>query len=366
MTRACALVILLAGCGVAAAQEPAKDPTPPPIQDILNNVKKRAAEQKLEDQRRALGLLQRAENSRGAGRIAEAIEIARKAQVLFPESPDIRVALANLLEDQRNARELAANMAQARDHLDEALARAESLVNSGRARDAFELIAAVQRAANLFPAGFDVQPQRAAAEKLLATVQALGVARDGPETVPVVPRLIRELTPSELKLALARRITVEWHDEPLAAVFPLIVEETGVPVVVDPLLVKLGVFDVPRTGFRISNAPVERLLRMVTDMAGASYLVRDGEIFITTKANALAQAVARTSERIELVEPPVPPDVRRRPTSLPGQAPGGSGTGVAALPAKTPEYLLTGRGLIENVEALLRPPAEKAAVPDGK
>jgi tetratricopeptide (TPR) repeat protein len=352
MTRHLIFIMLLSTFSSAVAQEPAKD-APPPIQDILNNVKKRAAEQKLEDQRRALLFLQRAENSRQAGRFAEALEFARKAQVLFPESADIRLALTTLVAEQRDARELSANMALARNHLTEALNRADGLFKSGRASDALELVEAVRQAADNFPAGFDVQPERAQADKLLASLQHQGATRDGAETIPVPPRVIREMSPSEMRLALAKRVSIEWRDEPLSIAFPIIVQESGVRVVVDPYLEKLGVFEVPRTGLRISNASVERLLRFVTDMAGASYIIQDGEIYITTKANALAQAIARSPDRVDVLPAHRPSDYPRRPMN-PDQPPAAE---------KPPDYLMSGRALREDVRQLLKPPVEKVPAP---
>src|SRR5262245_31161443 len=310
------LVTLVQSAPSVAAQDANR-----PINDILDGIKKRAADAKRDDQRRALQMLQRAEHARQMGRIAEAEEFARKAQHLFPESPDIRRALAGYQAELRSARERADSVTQARTALEEAIEYAAALIREDRLPEARELLGSVRQLAASFPAATDLTDLKGSADALLRELErrSAGAA----ELVPTPPALLAEpMTPSEMRLLLARRLTVEWRDEPLSTVFPIIQTETGLAVRVDPYFERLGVFDLERMDLRISNVPLDRLLRMVADMAGASYVLMDGEIYLTTKANALALAVARPAGRGELLPPLTPAEARRRLTS-PVAAPAG-------------------------------------------
>jgi hypothetical protein len=290
--------------------------------------------------------------------------LAKKAQTYFPESPDIRNLVAGLTTEQREVRDQAAALAAARAALDEALEYAVALVRDRQVVEARELAAAVQIASEMFPKGFDVSAPRATATKLLAELQtSLDPAI---ELIPVPPTPVRDapLSPSEMRVLLSRRIDVEWRDEPLSLVFPIIAQESGLRVSVDPELERLGVFDLQRAQMRVLNVPMDRLLRMVTDMVGMSYILADGEVYITTKVRALNQAIARPPGRID-PQPPLRPNDKRLTSP-----PEGVFTPGTLLPAsgveKVPAYLFTGQALVDHVAELLRAQGAKPNPTDGK
>jgi hypothetical protein len=311
------------------------------LDDILNGVKKRAEDAKRDDQRRALQMLDRAAHGHKHGRLEEALDLARKAQQLFPESPDLRKAVAGFQADAKAARARSANLEEARTALTEAVEYAQQLIKEDRLAEARELLEAVQHLLDRFPGGIDLTTASDSTHKLLAELRVRS-ADSLVELIPVPPRVVVDnLSPSEMRLLLARRVTIDWHGEPLSKAFTLIHAETGLTIKVDPYLERLGVLERTRTDLRISNAPVERLLRMVTDLAGVAYVLRDSEVYVTTKANALALAMGQPAPRSEASATRRPP-----PTAAPLLP--------TPPPAKSAGYLISGQALREHVEELLR------------
>lgn len=346
------------------------------LSDVLERVKQRAEQQKLADRERAVQLLQQARQARTEGRLADAIKLAERAQVLFPESAAVRQALQELRGDQTESREQSVNVATAKNRLEEALEHAQQLVRERKFAEARGIAEAVREAGVTLPQGVDVTRTMQLAQRFLEDLAAAEAAPakeilPAPEPAPPPP----PKSTSDTRQLLAKKLDTEWRDAPLAQVLQDLAKATGVPINVDLDLQRAHVFDTRRVYLQAHGATAERILRTVTDISLSAYLLVDGEVQIMPKYKAVLYAATRSREAPEItlrsvevrplrpppyVPPPLPgeiepsspaemPPVRRPTPARPGE--------IEKIPppgaVQPPEYLHSGAALRAEIERLV-------------
>lgn len=341
----------------AQAQAPPADPNRP-VLDVLRAVRERAEEQKRADQRRALLLVQQARTAQQAGRLAEAVELARKAQQLFPESAEIKQFYRNLLAAQRARREQADQLTLAQDRLKEALQHAEQLTEEGRYAEAQDLAEALREATKRFPAQIDVTAERQAVEKLLANLPAKTPAgsEDRPASDPeAVERLpppveIRPDPDAALRRGLNKSLHIDWQNKPLGTALQEIARASGIPIKIDPALERLRIPTTRKLDLQVDAISAWQLIKLVTELTGTDYILAQGQVVITTKAKALEYTVARARGRPdkELLDRLLESDKREAGDDEATSQPHDPTT------SRLPDYLRSGAAFLAHIEALLK------------
>jgi hypothetical protein len=342
---------MLVLCLILMPQE--KPPTEKEVRDVLRKVKEGVAEEKraLEDQ--ALKLAQQAEIARREGRLQEAAVLARKAVRLSPESLPLR-RLARTLEAEETAnKQRDANLRKARERLDEALDAAVRLHSQGETRLARELVEAVLTAAERFPVGVEVMKAVTRAEALLKDPNQGGVPKEpAAEKIPVEPQNVPPPplpAPPPLNIPsrklLAKLMNVDWQQVTLMEALQQVATETGVQLRIDPLLVRHRVFEERRLTWQAQQQPAERLLRRVMEQCGTDYIhMNNGQIYLTTKQEAMTIILERRTPPLAVPQPPPP----RRPPPGPEKLP-------EAPLEDTPAYLESGKAFLSHIDRLLVP-----------
>ncbi len=363
-------VLALLTCGGLETSSPGQEPKPrvDPVRDVLQRVKHRAEAQTRDDHRRALLLIQQSHEAFKAGRLDESLKTAQKARELFPGSADIQQAYRNVQAEQRARREHALNVKEATDVLDQALAHVNALVEQERYWQAQQFAEAVRDAALRFPAGSEPRHVTKAIEKFLEDYHAW-VASDPPELrMPAkAPVPVGETKPvrnvAELRRALAVPLNVDWRNEKLAAALAFVARETGVPVTVDPALERLRLPANRRLNLRVQHTTAERVLKLITELAGTELLLVEGQVLITTKETALQYTLARGRDPAEaerflrrtlgLQDRGARPDAAAEPPEV-----------LDVKPAKLPAYLESAEAFTHHLDVLLKPPVGRQQEPD--
>jgi tetratricopeptide (TPR) repeat protein len=356
------------------------------LSDVLDRVRQRAHEQQVADRQRALQVLQQAQQARAEGRIADAVKLAERAQVLFPESAAVRQALQELRGDQADSRDQRVNLATAKNRLEEAVDYAQQLLRDRNVAQARELAEAVREAAARLPQGIDLTRIIQEAQKVLDDRPAAEAAPGNeilPAPQPAPPQPPKST--SATRQMLMKKLDTEWRDAPLLQVLQDLAKETGVPINIDLDLQRAHVFDTRRVYLQAHGAPAERILRTVTDISLSAYLLVDGEVQIMPKHKALDYAVTRSRQSPEVtlrsveVRPlrrapypalPLPEEMEKPPTVEPPPAhrattlrPGE----IEKLPSpgavQQPEYLRSGPALRAEIDRLVGPPKSKEEEP---
>jgi hypothetical protein len=347
----CAVLLVLGVLSSGQAQPPKADPNQE-LHRILGELKDQAEAQKKEDRRRALLLIQQAQTAEQAGQLADALNLAQKAERLFGESNDIKQYTKYLAQQQKGQRDLAIRQAVVQRRLEEALDRVDELLRTAQPHQARDLLEAVREGLTLLPAGVEIDKLRKAAEKMLRDLKPrepepdlevlpAPMRTDPPAAQPVVPAIVVN---DGLKRALMQRVSVNWKDHSLSIALLELGHLGNVPILLDPILEAPSPAPQVRLNLRIYQGSIDRILRLLAEMTGGGYILVDGQVVFTTKAKALEFALTGKYGNTEIV------------------APGGAlrpVIGVLPKPAspppapKLPDYLQSGKALREHLREVL-------------
>lgn len=388
------LTALTACCNPSLAQD-GNDPKTPPeppagrgqrqggdprIGSILDDLKRRAEKQRDQDRRTAHQLLQQALQVESEGKLAEALALLRQAERLAPESPEIREALRLALQRQADRRRASMNHLVASRRIEEALDYIGTLRQRGQNASAQELAEAVRQALDELPDTAELRKVREAAREILGEKpsrpesdsskpmqEPIENDEDIPPPVRIGPPPDRTQgassgsrpsqaasstpaaalpTDADLRRALNQRVSLDWFQLPLSSALRELSEATGVPIVLDPALDQRGLAPLVAVNLRVREAPVERVLRLLGELTGGAYILHQGQVVFTTKANALEFALTGKYGGVTLVAPDplgrtsVSPAVRRSPMRT---------------EPPPPEYLRSGQAFLEHLRDLLEP-----------
>jgi hypothetical protein len=338
--------LLLLGLVVLAQEKP---PSEKDVLEVLRKVKEGVAEEKRAEELRALGLGQQAETARREGRLKDALTLARRAERLFPGSPELRRLVRSLEAEEAASKQRERQLATARQRLDEALDAAEKLYRSGEAKLARELAEAVVTVAARFPVGVEVVKAVTRAETFLKDPAQSSQPKEPPaEQLPVAPLVGPPPPPPPLHVPsrklLARLMNVDWQQVTLLEALQQIAGETGVQLRLDPMLTRMRVFETRRLTWQAQNEPAERLLRHLMDQVGTDFLhMNNGQVYITTKREALAMIMERRSPPAAVPQPP-PRRVANGPEKIPEPP-----------QEDSPVYLQSGKAFLAHIDSLLQP-----------
>jgi hypothetical protein len=346
-------VVLLACSGPAVCQP---DEDTRAVQDILDSVKRRAADQQREDRRRALLLLQQAQRAEEAGQISEAHALAQKAAKLFADSEEIRGYVRHLGAQQKRLRDQAVDLAVIRQRFDEAVDHARELYRKGESAQARELLESVKAAGEKLPAEIGVVSSIRAADALLKGQQR--AAEQEPETLPM-PQLAGRsapanpagsvtLSPEAWQRVLQQRVRVDWRSQPFGLALSDLTRLTGVTVGVDEALTRTGLPTTFRVDLQVYNGAFRHVLDLLSEKSGARYVIASDSIIFTTKQQSRlyeqalpgppqAAATAQRETPLRQTTPePLPAPARRVP------------------PPRTPDYLRSGKAFQQHIDDLIR------------
>ena len=308
------LVVLLTPAALNAG-EAIPNATEPP----LNAAEAGSADPLVSEARReALLLLQRAELELEKGARNSALELAKKAQALYPEARSIKALLRQLLADRR-VRTAVSSQLRAKARMAAALTRASRLIKQRRYAEAANLLDGVRDAVDLFPEGTRVRLFRQQAERYADSARyalevrslvgedaetvlpedksALGKSATASRPRPIAPpRNAKRLAPvagrvptwyTQLKASLAVPMNVEYPGMPLGLVLEEIQKATGVPIVVDEPVRKAGIPIGALIDLRINEVSAETVLALATEISGTEYVLMHDQIVITTRDKAI-------------------------------------------------------------------------------
>lgn len=334
------------------------------------------------DRREALRLLQEAELELENGSRNRALESAKKAQALYPESRSIAALLRQLRADRQVRTEMSAQL-RAKARLAAALTRSNHLIEQRRYSDAADLLDGVRDAVELFPEGTRVTLFRQQAERYADSaryalaVRSLGSQADtvtGDETpseeqatasrpLPVAPpRNIERLVAADgrvptwyrqLKASLAVEMNVEYAGMPLGHVLHEVQSATGVRVIVDEAVRKAGLPVQALIDLRINGVSAETVLALATEISGTEYVLFEDRIVISTRDKAIAFVDALPgvlADRWIAMHVLFPEQFDAELARAEGTSPIERETEAAQLPP----YLRSGESLLAEVQRLLR------------
>lgn len=364
--------------GQAPAQpRPEGDQAEPkdPVQSILNGLQQRAEKQRQSDQRDAVILVRNAQEAHKAGDLSEAVRLARQAERLFPESQEIRGFLRTVLREQHEQRTRSVMLGVVARRIEEALERIEVL-RQGRQNDLAEELADVVRETL---AELPESPQLAEARKLARLVLGVAKAGESPpdsgkvqepiekdEDIPppvridpppptdsresgqLKPKASESVRPpirwtdAEIRKALKQRVSIHWVQLPLPAALQELSRAGGVPIMLDPSLVRAGFAPTVLLNLQAPETTIEQVLRTVGELTGGAYILSGGQVIFTTKRRALEFAITGQFGTAEAVSP----TGGRHESSL--RAP-------LRSDSTGPEYLRSAKAFRDHIRELLRP-----------
>ena len=328
------------------------------------------------NRRDALFLHQQAQALATAGKNSDALKLARSAQKLYPDSKAIAASVADLEKRIRGDRLVTVSYARPKARVALALTRGQSLLKAGKDAAAVDLLDGVVRATLLFPEDARAGIYRRLAQRDLdrhaeqAAAKPVGDAkppalnrsgRSEPSAAP--PNNLRRLADGAANAAplwyatgknrLAARMTVDYRNVPLAAVFEEIADATGVTIVVDrPVsLARSHLYD--KLNLRIAEATAETILNLACMQGGLEYVIMERSVVITvpSKAREYARRFPATLRdnwfAARTLFPALDPELIASTPAEPAPSTAEEAEGV-------PTYLASGEGLVEEVRRLLR------------
>ncbi len=350
-----------------------------PVQSILNGLQQRAEKQRQSDQRDAAILLRNAQEAHRAGDLSEAVKLARQAERLFPESPEIRSFLRSVRRQQEDQRTRSVMLGVVARRMEEALERVEALRQEGRNDLADELADAVRETLAELPESPQLAEARKLARQVLGGGGAGGLPQDPgkvPEPIekdedipppvridPPPPTDSRESAPlkskasesvqppitwtdAEIRKALKQRISIYWVQLPLTTALQELSRAGGVPIVLDSSLVRAGFAPTVLVNLHAPETTIERVLRSLGELTGGAYILSGGQVIFTTKRRALEFVIAGQLGNLEAALPSVSPAGERYESSL--------GAPIRSEPT-VPEYLRSAKAFRDHIQELLRP-----------
>jgi len=351
-----AFLVLLAPAALAFCQEPAR-PMNQDIQRILGELKDRAEQQRKEDRRRALLLVQQAQAAEQAGQVSEAVAHAQKAARLFPESDEIQQYHRYLVQKQKGQRQRAIDEAVAQRRVEEALEQVDQLLRSGQIEPARELAEAARETIAELARTPETDRLRKQVETTLKTLRPAELTAPEDE-LPAPVRIDNNRTPSppapavplplandSVKRALNQRVSLNWRAQPLPAALRDLSQLSAIPISLDPILDQPGPAPLVQINLRVHQATIERVLRLLGELTGGGYIIADGQVVFTTKANALEFVLSGKYGSAQVSSPgplfrPVPP---LSTVTFPPQ------------PGRVPDYLQSGKAFRDHVREILEP-----------
>lgn len=353
------------------------------LDELMQGHQKKMADRELE----SLAYFLRGQQAAKAGRLADALSLVNQARKLAPENREFAAYSLSLQKELGADRQSSTAHARAKAHLAAGYTRSEQLMQSGRYREAEDLLTGVAQAALLFPATANVQFYQRLAERELeqyrAAVKAGSIVPEstntptkedsGPQPVLVAPavtapanlrRLLRgseSQVPAwyaEQKSRLTTSMNADYRQTPLALVLEDIGAKTGTTVVLDRA-VTVGHSHVnSNIDLKVSQIPAEMVLDIACVKGGFEYVITERSIVITTPAKALEYArqlpeslryqwaMARMlfPEMNPELFAPAPPINVETPDIAAG----------ARMDSLVPSYLRSGKALVEDIQQLLR------------
>ncbi|MGL4464797.1 MAG: hypothetical protein ACRC1K_21805, partial [Planctomycetia bacterium] len=285
------------------------DPLAATADDVIDRLVNQQRERSSRDRRDGLLAYQQAQAQARAGRLAEAVRLAKQAKKLYPDNTEIAAYAASLATEASKNKLVTDWNAQAKARVAGAVDRANRLAGAGRSDEAQDLYVGVVLAVGLFPNGNGVDLYRRQAEEALCRLQ--GVAKphllklqlrdpDGktadvaaPPEAPallVAPgaaapnnlrRVLRgseEAAPAwyvELKTKLSLPMTVDYRRLPATLVFDEIAKATGAPFVMDEAVTLSRSHLNAMIDLRVSQTAAETILDVVCAKAGVEYILME-------------------------------------------------------------------------------------------
>ena len=366
-----------------------QEPAPVQAEDKGAEPKQQSTDEK---RREALLLLGQAELAAAQGHYDQALELAKKAQQLYPESLSIRAFIESVQEKATGGRRLPEVLLRAKAHLGAALSRAQDLMRQRRYTEAVDLLEGVLRAAELFPPEAKVDFYREVAEKELArykeavqrgeirprtppkreekesteeapgSVPSLRIADvpPGPKNAYRLVRIAAEAAPDwylKTKTILQRKMTVDYRNMPLGLVLEDVRKATGLNIIIDDPVRASRATGLALVDFRAKGVSAETVLSVACEVAGCEYVLLPQGIVVTTKDKAadyvrsLPDAVAENWARGRYLFPELYVDAAKQ-LPLPEASP--EEVARAREKEDIPPYLRSGEALVSHIQRLLR------------
>lgn len=282
-------VVWLATLAAWAAPDRHRD-----VRQILDRLKQRGTDQVRQDHQRALLLLQQSLSARKAGKLDEAVTLAGRAYRLFPESKEIRDSLQRLRFEQKHARLRKTAIAVALHHIEDALDHAADLAKDKDLRQARGFVTVARDYLDQLAAEVDVEALQERADRVWVTLVRPGATEELP---PPQPTRTGQPRPS-IQRALTIRLNVDWRRLPLKRALIDLAKAIRVPLTIDPILEQTGYITARRIDLRVFNGTAVMVLHQLAAKTGIDFLVRDNDIWISTK-----QQVARLRQQpVSVVE----------------------------------------------------------------
>ena len=150
---------------------------------------------------------------------------------------------------------------------------------------------------------------------------------------------------AELESKLARTVTLEFRETPLAQAIEQLAAVGGFNAIIDPEAKPTGAVTMPS-----ATMPLKSFLNWAAQFGGLRYCLRDGAVFLTSRSGMLDTPVSRVYDVSSLL----PPAVGSEPVDLPGPIePGPRPTQPVELDDPDPEPI--GRGWVEFIRLSIAP-----------
>lgn len=358
----------------STSREPA--PLPDPT-EIIRTLIESEKSRKVRDKRDAQKVFHEAQAAAKAGRAAEAVRLARRAQKLGGDNKEISEFIASI-EKQADASK-ATNLTHARAaaHVAAGLTRGRELMRAGKYHEAVDLLLGVVQACLLFPENVSVDQYRRNAEEELAQYQAAvasqkitpakaaSAASESSSTGSVEnapPLNMRRISSanegpvpawySRHKNLLNCSMTVEFRGDPIALALEDISEASGVQFVIDvPVSLARSHLNVP-LNLRIADVPAEMILNIACMKSGLEYVIMEKAVVITTPNKAgeyvrqLPQLLRNNWVAAKVLFPELNPELLAATPARPASE--------SDVNRDVPSYLYNGKALVQDVKKLLQ------------
>lgn len=333
---------------------PAKEPPPTPeqVRTILNRIRESAQEETIAQQRLGLELFDEAQALARDGNRASAIRLAKRAAQMLPRN---RVILNAIAEWEANDRDLPLRQKMVIECLKRGLEHASVLAGQNRAAEALAFLDVIFAVEPKMPKRLDVANTVEQAEQL---ARSLREAPPPPEPAAAAP--LKLPTEPSQKL-LARRCNVAWQARRLDEALAELAQVVEIVINIDPQLVAAGTFQQQAITFVGEDVPARTLLRMITEMTGTEAMLLDrGQVFITTKANALAAVIERKQAAARTAGKPAPlPEKKASESPMPPEPPPAAPEPQVPLPS----FLDNPAAFRLHLTTLLKPEPPKEPAP---